>query len=200
MTILTTGRLRLEPIDDHHFEGLQAMNRLPEVMRFISGQPETPEQTRAGIALIKERWAKYGFSGWAFIERGGDKESDRLVGAGCIQYLGRDPANPLEIGWRLVPERWGQGLASEAARAMAGWAFGTLGAAQLCAICLPENAASAKVMQRLGMRYRGLEDWHGSQHAVYAITREEWAEKWLVHDAQRSPSGAPPPAPAACPD
>lgn len=187
MTILHTMRLRLEPIDDRHFEGLHAMNRRPEVMRFISGEPETPEQTRAGIALIKERWTAYGFSWWAFIEL----ETGQLVGAGCIQYLGRDPANPHEIGWRLVPECWGQGLASEAARAMAGWAFETLGAPKLCAVCLPENAGSAKVMKRLGMRYRGLEDWYGRPHAVHAITRAEWSAEI---------SAAAPPAPAARPD
>lgn len=188
MTILNTERLRLEPIDDRHFDGLQAMNRLPEVMRFISGEPETPERTREMIALVKERWARYGFSWWAFIER----ESGQLVGAGCIQYLGRDPSNPHEIGWRLVPRCWGQGLALEAAQAMAGWAFDTLDAPELYAVRDPENAASAKLMERLGMRYRGLEDWYGRPHAVHALTRAQWQER----GARR----AAPPTPAARPD
>ena len=170
MTILSTARLRLEPFDDHHFDGLQAMNRLPEVMRYLSGQPETPEQTRAGIALVKERWTRFGFSWWAFIER----ESARLVGAGCIQHLGRDPANPHEIGWRLVPDKWGQGLASEAAQAMAAFACDTLQAPLLVAVCKPDNTDSAKVMARLGMRYRGEENWYGSPHAAWEITRAEW--------------------------
>lgn len=170
MTILTTERLRLEPIDDDHFDGLQAMNRLPEVMRFISGQPETPEQTRNMIALVKGRWAEYGFSWWAFIERA----SGRLVGAGCIQYLGRDPANPHEIGWRLAPDCWGKGLASEAARAMAAFAFESLDAPTLVAVCLPENAASSRVMETLGMHYRGLETWYERPHAVFEMTRARW--------------------------
>lgn len=190
MTILTTERLRLEPIADHHFDGLQAMNRLLEVMRYISGEPETPEQTLTMIDVVKERWARHGFSWWAFIERTGGNERGRLVGAGCIQYLGRDPANPHEIGWRLVPERWGQGLASEAARAMAGWAFDTLEAPELCAVCLPENTGSAQVMRRIGMRYRGVEDWYGRPHAVHVLTRGEW----------QAASGVAPPAPAARPD
>lgn len=192
MTILDTERLRLEPIDDRHFDGLQALNRLPEVMRFIGGVPETPERTREMIALVKERWTRHGFSWWAFIER----DSGELVGAGCIQYLGRDPANPHEIGWRLLPRRWGRGLGLEAARAMAGWAFDTLAAPQLCAVCHPDNAASAKLMQRLGMRYRGLEEWYGGPHAVYAITRAQWQETW----PDASASCAPRPAPAAHPD
>ena len=178
MTILTTERLRLEPFDDHHLEGLHAMNRLPEVMRYISGKPETLEQTRAAIELVKGRWARYGFSWWAFIERG----TERVIGAGCIQYLGRDPANPHEIGWRLVPDKWGQGYASEAARAMAAFAFDTLDAPLLCAVCKAENVDSAKVMRRLGMRYRGEETWYDSPHAVYEMTRAEW-------DADRHAAG-----------
>ena len=170
MTTLITDRLRLEPFDDHHFDGLQAMNRLPEVMRYLSGQPETPEQTRAAIDLVKGRWTQYGFSWWAFI----DKETGRVIGAGCIQYLGRDPANPHEIGWRLVPDKWGQGLASEAARAMAAWAFDTLEAPLLVAVCKPENRDSEKVMARLGMRYCGEETWYGSPHAAWELTRAAW--------------------------
>jgi len=173
MTILSTERLRLEPIDDHHFDGLQAMNRQPEVMRFITGASETPEQTRRMIDLVKGRWAHHGFSWWAFIER----ETDRLVGAGCIQHLGRDPANPHEIGWRLVPDKWGRGLALEAAQAMAGWAFEALEAPLLVAVCLPENANSARVMQKLGMRYRGEETWYERPHATWEITRQAWQER-----------------------
>jgi RimJ/RimL family protein N-acetyltransferase len=170
MTVLTTARLRLEPLDERHFDGLHAMNRQPDVMRYITGEPETPERTRAMIDLVKSRWAQYGFSWWAFIER----ETGLLVGAGCIQYLGRDPANPHEIGWRLIPARWGQGLASEAAQAMAGFAFDTLGAPTLAAVCLPENTGSARVMERLGMRCRGLETWYERPHATWEMTRAAW--------------------------
>lgn len=170
MTILSTERLRLEPIDEHHFDGLQAMNRLPDVMRFISGQPETPEQTRAMIALVKGRWAEYGFSWWAFVEQA----TNDVIGAGCIQYLGRDPANPHEIGWRLAPDCWGRGLASEAARAMAAFAFESLNAPTLVAVCLPENAASRRLMASLGMHYRDLETWYERPHAVFEMTRADW--------------------------
>lgn len=173
MTILTTARLRLEPFDERHFDGLQAMNSQLDVMRFISGTPETPEQTRHMIEVVKGRWAQYGFSWWAFIELA----TGRLVGAGGVQYLGRDPANPHELGWRLVPDKWGQGLAVEAARAMGDWAVETLGAARLVAVCLPENANSAKVMQKLGMRYRGEETWYERPHAVYEIARAQWRER-----------------------
>lgn len=186
MTILTTARLRLEPYEDRHFDGLQAMNREPAVMRYISGEPETPEQTRAGIARVKARWADWGYSWWAFI----DLASGRLAGAGCIQHLRRTAElptdfdvlrnNPLEIGWRLHPDFWRQGLVSEAAQAMAGFAFERLQAAELLAVRDPDNLASGRVMDALGMRYRGLETWYGLPLATHAISRQAWDQRHPV--------------------
>ncbi len=102
MTILTTARLRLEPFDDAHVDGLCAMNSDEDVMRYILGRAETREETMASVERVKTRWARCGFSWWSFIEL----ETGAIVGAGAIQHLRKreaepDPAYPLEIGWRL---------------------------------------------------------------------------------------------------
>jgi RimJ/RimL family protein N-acetyltransferase len=170
MTVLTTARLRLEPMGDSHFDGLYALNREPAVMRYITGKPDTPEDTRAMIERVKLRWREFGFSWWCFVER----ETGQIIGAGCIQHLGRDAGNPLEIGWRLRPEKWGRGYASEAANAMAAFAFDTLDADLLCAVCQPENHPSSRVMERLGMHYKGQEEWYEMTTSVYQMTRAEW--------------------------
>jgi len=170
MTVLHTPRLRLEPINDSHYEGLQAMNRRPEVMRYISGAPETPEQTREMIERVQARWAEFGFSWWAFIHL----ESGRLAGAGCIQYLDRKPGNPHEIGWRLHPDFWHQGLASEAAGAMAAFAFEQLQAPELVAVRHPDNRDSAKVMERLGMQERGLGTWYEAELMLHGLSAAQW--------------------------
>lgn len=180
MTTLHTKRLRLEPFADAHLEGLHEMNRIPEVMQFITGQPETREQTAASIVRIQRSWAVLGTSWWAFIE----PTSGRVAGAGCIQYGRRDavmPAdlqslrsNPLEIGWRLHPDFWHMGLASEAAARMAAFAFDTLAAPEIIAVRDPDNIASGRVMDRLGMRYRGMETWYGVSLATHVLSREDW--------------------------
>lgn len=173
MTLLTTPRLRLEPMNDAHADGLFLLNSDPAVMRYISGRPETREETLAMIERVKARWVEWGFSWWSFIEL----STGEIIGAGCIQYLGRDPANPLEIGWRLRPDRWGQGHASEAAQAMAAFAFETVKTPLLCAVCDPDNTGSARVMQRLGMAYRGVERWYEADCATYQMTRDEWLKR-----------------------
>ena len=178
MTILITTRLRLEPFDDAHVDGLNAINSDLEVMRFLSGRAETRDETLAVVERVKARWAEYGFSWWTFIEL----TSGEIVGAGCIQHLRKsgsapDPTCPLEVGWRLRRDRWRQGLATEAAVAMTDFAFQTLRTNVLYAVCRPENTASASVMKRLGMRHRGIETWYDVEMTTYEITANEWRQR-----------------------
>jgi RimJ/RimL family protein N-acetyltransferase len=179
MTRLTTARLHLEPCDLAHLDGLHAMNADPDVMRYISGRPETLEETRAMVVRVQARWRQFGYSWWTFL----DRASGEVAGAGCIQNLRRtvaaepDPASPLEIGWRLRRERWHQGLASEAANAMAEFAFGILKAPELYAVCDPENVASAAVMRRLGMEELGLDTWYGHALLTYRTNAQRWSTR-----------------------
>ena len=177
--VLTTQRLRLEPCHSDHLPGLQALNADPVVMRYITGRAETPAETPAETAAMIERVqarrAKWGYSWWSFIER----DAGELIGAGCIQNLRRggtepDPDCPLEIGWRLRQDRWHRGLAIEAARAMAAFAFDVLEAPTLYAVCDPDNSASLAVMAKLGMRKRGIEQWYERPLATCEITAAEW--------------------------
>jgi RimJ/RimL family protein N-acetyltransferase len=170
MTILTSPRLRYEPLADRHVDGMQAMNRDSEVMRYLLGRPEAPDETRAMIARVRTRWAEWGYSWWALV----DVASGELVGAGGIQHLGRDRANPHEIGWRLRRASWGLGLATEAARTMADYAFTVLEAPRLCAVRHPDNTASLRVMDKLGMRFAGMEEWDGMLVPVHELTRADW--------------------------
>lgn len=171
MTQLTTPRLRLEPLQDRHFDGLHRLNRDPVVMRYITGRPDTPEDTQSMIDRVKARWAEFGYSWWAFVRR----DDGELIGSGCIQHLNRDPQGPLETGWRLCQGAWGQGYASEAARHMVGWAFSSLKPDRVCAVCQPENTPSSTVMQRLGMRFTGLGRWYDMDCKRYDVTAEQWA-------------------------
>ena len=183
MTVLHTSRLRLEPFAERHLDGLHDMNGRPEVMRYLSGKPETREQTAESIARVQRCWAAWGTSWWAFI----DLASGRVAGAGCVQHLRKEavlPAdleplrrNPLEVGWRLHPDFWHRGLATEAAERMAAFAFDDLAAKELFAVRHPDNVESSRVMDRLGMRYRGLEAWYGTNVATHVLGRDEWASR-----------------------
>jgi len=170
MSLLDTPRLRLEPMVPAHRLGLNRLNSDPVVQRYLSGRPETQEETDAVIERVQARWAEHGFSWWSFIER----ESGEIIGAGCIQHLGRIVGEPLEIGWRLRQDRWGRGLASEAAQAMGDFAFRTQPIELLVSVCHPDNENSWRVMERLGMRDVGLSRAYDMDVRRYEISRAEW--------------------------
>lgn len=93
----------------------------------------------------------------------------------------------VEVGWRLDPHYWGQGLATEGARAALGFGFGVLELDEIVSIYEPENLASGRIMQRLGMTHA-----QDTQHPrlgvplrVFKIYRSHW-------DAHREDLGAPP--------
>ena len=64
----------------------------------------------------------------------------------------------VEIGWRLAPEHWGRGLATEAARAVVGHAFDSLGLDSLVSFTVPANVRSRRVMEKIGMTHDPADD------------------------------------------
>ncbi|HEY1843414.1 MAG TPA: GNAT family N-acetyltransferase [Buttiauxella sp.] len=163
---LETTRLKLEPFHDSHYKGLRVMDRDPVVMRYISnGVIKTPEETMEGIKRVQARWDKYKFSWWAIKE----KSSGVIVGAACLQHLANVDGAPLEIGWRLVPGHNGKGYATEAAKAIVDFAAEQVGATYLVAVADPENIPSHRVMQRLGMTYKAIEQHYDVPCVVYEL-------------------------------
>src|SRR6266403_5541738 len=109
MTVLITARLRLEPFEDGHLDGLNAMNADPEVMRYLTGRPETREETLAAIERVKARWAEWGFSWWSFIAK--EAMKSLVQGASSIsEGIGRTPSRLAGVcaaisGGRGLPSR-----------------------------------------------------------------------------------------------
>lgn len=84
----------------------------------------------------------------------------------------------VEVGWRLHPDHWGVGLATEGGRASLEYAFDRVGLDRVISIYDPENVASGRVMAKLGMRpwRRTTDPARGNVLAVYELTRQEWAD------------------------
>jgi RimJ/RimL family protein N-acetyltransferase len=162
--IITTERLRLVPFAPAHAAGLHKMNSDPEVMRYL-GDPQSLEEVDASILRQQDKWAQHGFGWWSVFER----ESGDLVGAACLQHLGHVETNPLEIGWRLLPSAQGKGYATEAGQAAMDYGFNVIGETYLTAVTDLENKASARVMERLGMRYIGIQTHYDVPCVTYEI-------------------------------
>ena len=144
---LETPRLRLRRWRSDDLDVLARWHVDPELMRHMGKPLFTREEMREDIERYQEHWAKHGFGLWAAEE----KESGALIGRVGLAYHRVWPDDP-EVGW-LIDTPWqGQGLATEAGRACVAYGFEELGADRIVSICTPENAASRRVMEKLGFR------------------------------------------------
>jgi ribosomal-protein-alanine N-acetyltransferase len=156
------------------------MNADPAVMAHI-GPPLTREQSDAFLVRIQTQFTEVGYGLWAVEVRA----SGLLAGFTGLAILGHaaPTTSAVEVGWRLVPDAWGHGYATEAACAAVDLAFGLLGLDELVSITTRGNHRSAAVMRRLGMarapeldfeRERLAEGDPLRQAVVHRLAREDW--------------------------
>lgn len=148
VTELNTPRLLLRQWQARDLEPFAAMNADPRVMAHFE-RPQARGESDRGAERIRRALADRGWGLWA-VER---LEDGRFLGFVGLQPVPEDlPFAPaLEVGWRLVPDAWGQGLAPEAARASLAFAFGVLAADEVVAMTSARNTKSRRVMDKLGM-------------------------------------------------
>lgn len=174
-----TARLAFRSWQDRHRAPLAAMNADPEVMRFFPST-STAEQTNAGIDIWAGQFAEQGWSNWA-VERLESGEFIGFIGLSVPRRL--LPFSPcVEIGWRLQRSAWGQGYATEGARACLRLGFTRLGLDEIVSFTSLLNRPSVAVMERIGMRNAHADFEHPAvpqgnplrPHCLYRITRAQW--------------------------
>jgi len=137
----------------------------PDVMRYISGgSPRSDAQIREFIARQQNHFRSHGFCLWKLLL----KPQARLIGFCGLQPLELDGASEVEIGWRLMKHQWGRGLATEAARVALQRAVEHAHLARVIAIAMPENHASLRVMEKLGMNFERATQKDGFPVVVYS--------------------------------
>jgi RimJ/RimL family protein N-acetyltransferase len=96
-----------------------------------------------------EHWDRYGHGLW--ILRG--RDDGRFVGRSAVRHVELGGKDEIEVGYALMRQHWGYGLATEIAREMIKLAFSSLGITDLVAFTLLENVASRRVMEKAGGIY-----------------------------------------------
>lgn len=162
-----TPRLELRPFSDADLPAAHRIYTDPEVMRYVGHGPVRAEsETRAMLAAYAAHQLAHGFSFWAVVER----ETGELIGdAGLFYSQGTGPE--IEVGYTLARSHWGRGLATEAAGACVGVAFGPLDFRGLIALVVPENERSRRVVTKLGMVEDGRRQAYGREHVVFRLRR-----------------------------
>jgi RimJ/RimL family protein N-acetyltransferase len=152
MDELRTPRLLLRRWRDEDAAAMAAINRDPEVARYLN-RPVTDAAVATFHGVLTGHWAEHGFGPWALESREPGLEGSFLGFAGCAHlppFLAHAGDGP-ELGWRLGRAAWGRGLATEAAVAARDDAFGRLALPGLISVIHPENARSQSVARKLGM-------------------------------------------------
>lgn len=171
---VATPRLVLRRWRRDDLDPLAAVFARPEVWWYPLQRGRTFEETRLFLERQLAERDERGWSLWAAVHRG----DDRLIG---FVGLARPTFLPeimlaVEVGWRLDPAYWGRGLATEGGQAALDFGFEVLGLERIVSICEPENVASLRVMERLGMTLdrRATHPTHGVPLLVHELTRDRW--------------------------
>ena len=169
MVTLETPRLRLRMFRQADFEAYADMLADPEVMRYLpQGQPLPPSEAWRHMAMLLGHWHLFGFGPWAVEERA----SGELVGRIGPYFPAGWPG--LELIWTIRRQSWGQGYATEGARAALTYVFDRMARDRVVSLIRPQNTASIRVAEKLGQRLQERMDFYGEEAWVYGIRREEW--------------------------
>lgn len=166
--ILETPRLLLRPFAESDLHGLSALMANADFMRFSRGR-FSREQTAGFLEKVRARDRAGLPSLFALILRSNQK----LIGY-CGFFLQTvDGVEEVEIAYRVDPSSWGQGLATEAARAVRDHAFEEIQIAHVISLIHPDNIASRRVAEKNGMTPAKETIFRGFPTIVYSVTRAQ---------------------------
>ena len=169
MHIGETERLYLRPFVSDDLEDFASLNADRDVMRYIvDGEPQTKQQATGRFRAVIDHHDKHGFGLCAVIE----KASSAFLGFCGLQFL--DNTLEVEVGYRLAKRFWGKGFATEAAKASLQYGFEELGLDQIVAVVHPENAASQRVIEKVGLHYVKRARFYNTDVLYYTITRSPY--------------------------
>lgn len=176
LPVLETDRLLLRKFTDDDVDAVFDYGRDPDVARFVTWKPHvTHDDARVFVQAAMAHYAAGRIGPWAVVLKG----EDRLIGsAGFVNWQPEHAR--AEVGYALHQSYWGRGLATEALREIARFAFAVMQVNRLVALCDPENVASARVMEKVGMRYEGTLRQNTFVKGAFctteirALLREEW--------------------------
>ncbi|HTV70319.1 MAG TPA: GNAT family N-acetyltransferase [Rhizobiaceae bacterium] len=149
---LETERLLLRPYRVEEFDSYAALWADPVVTSFIGGQPFTREQSWSRFLRHPGMWTFLGFGSFGVY----DRRTGRHLGEAGFHDMKRDLApsitGTMETGWAFFPAAHGTGIATEAVRAVLGWADANRPEMRVTCFVDPGNPASLRVAEKVGFR------------------------------------------------
>jgi ribosomal-protein-alanine N-acetyltransferase len=162
----------LLPTDD---TGMFELDSNKEVHKYLGNKPiQTIEQAREVIKSVRQQYIDNGIGRWAAIE----KSSGSFIGWSGLKFRRDEENNHInfyDVGYRLHPDYWGKGYATESCKAALEYGFGTLNINKIVGAANEENKASRRVLEKCGLKFIEKFIWKDLTCDWLEITKEEWA-------------------------
>ncbi|MEP6925514.1 MAG: GNAT family N-acetyltransferase [Pyrinomonadaceae bacterium] len=170
-----TTRLILRPFEDADVDAIAVMRADPKFMRYIKST-ETRKQSVSWMQLVSRYWQTDNYGFWAVVL----KELNVTIGWSGTWNL--PDTKEKEIGFAIAPPFWGRGLATEAATVALLYSFENRCGSKTVAVARPENSASRRVMEKLGMKFEDERYFksYGLKLVYYSVTKEEYARNGKI--------------------
>jgi ribosomal-protein-alanine N-acetyltransferase len=169
--MLETNRLLLRPFTKNDIDAVFAMRSDRDVMRFIRPIQTNRSEAESWINLVSSRWQDERIGFCAVIE----KSSNQFIGWCGLWRLKEN--NETEIGYALIKKFRGQNYAVEAAERFLSYGFEDLKLEEIVAVTRPENRASWRTMEKIGMTYDYTGSFYDSELVHYSITQKEFFQR-----------------------
>lgn len=163
MKILETPRLVLREMTPDDAEAAFLLNSDPEVLRYTGDEPFESIQEARDFLEKYPSYKTYGFGRWAVIL----KDTGDYVGWCGLKYT--PELDEYDIGYRLMKKHWGSGFASEAAEACVKLGFQQFNMQTIVGRVMPENTASVRVLEKIGLTYKENRFTDGTEEIIYVI-------------------------------
>ncbi|HEY9633092.1 MAG TPA: GNAT family N-acetyltransferase [Coleofasciculaceae cyanobacterium] len=167
--VIETRRLQLRHFTPNDADELYRIYSYPDLFKYMPNQqPLLWEQTRIVIDSLIESWQRHRFGVWAVIY----KKNQELIGHCGLKFL--DNTLEIQMGYLLLKSYWGIGLGTEAAGVALKYGFEEASLERIVAIAKPENIASRRVMEKVGMKYEKNAHFYGNDVVYYSISRKAY--------------------------
>ena len=173
MPEIETARLYLRQFTPDDLDDLYRIYSDPEIMKYLTGV-RSREATEIAIHTMLKRWEENNFGMWAVVH----KIDRKMIGRCGLGFLDNTPE--VELGYVLNKLYWNQGLVTEASLASLNYGFEILQLDRIVAIARPENIASQRVIQKVGMKYEKNAHYYETDVVYYSISRESYQSKVVL--------------------
>ena len=169
MVIIETKRIVLRKFEMDDYRAVYEFNSNVKVQKYTGDEiVKSEERAKDLISNVSLKdYEKYGYGRWAAVY----KPEQKIIGFAGLKFL--PEIGETDIGFRFLPQYWGMGLATEVSRAIINYGFEQLNLDRIIGIAMPENLASCKVLEKIGMSLFRIGDYDGDggEYNWYKIER-----------------------------